>query len=432
MNTALNHPDNRDYFHDIRGLSGQSVKWLQTYRKQAREKFLATGFPCRTEEEWRYTNLSILDKKSFKPTTQTAVIDEQLLTSFMLDNTWTMVFIDGYYSAHYSQLDGLDDAITLNNIAHILETQADKLIPYLGQAVSLDEHNFVAFNSAQINDGIFLDIPAHHQASQAIHFLHLVSSPDCLATTRNIIVIGQHAQAQLIETFIGQSSYLTTTVNEVFMAKNSALTLHKFQSEAKTAYHFGGTYVKQQAHSRFTHHNFSFGALLSRHDVHTTLETAAECSLNGLYLAATRQHVDNHTRINHNKPHAISHEFYKGILADRARGVFQGRVKVEKDAQKTDSVMNNRNLLLSNQAEIDTKPQLEIYADDVKCAHGMTIGQLDPQSIFYLQSRGMDIKTAQTILTLAFANEMIEKINLTVFKQLLHSHLSDFSFFKST
>jgi len=184
------------------------------------------------------------------------------------------------------------------------------------------------------------------------------------------------------------------------------------QCESEKAYHFGGIYVQQAKDARFSHHNFAFGGLLARCDIRTDLDQASECELNGLYLGVKRQHIDNHTRINHLKPHGISRELYKGVLDDRARGVFQGRVIVAEDAQKTDSQMNNRNLLLSNDAEADTKPQLEIYADDVKCGHGVTVGQLDEKSIFYLQSRCIDEETARNMLTFAFANEMVDKIKI--------------------
>jgi Fe-S cluster assembly protein SufD len=199
------------------------------------------------------------------------------------------------------------------------------------------------------------------------------------------------------------------------------------QSEGEKAYHFGGTYIKQARDSRFKHHNFAFGGLLARNDIHTDLDVASECELNGLALGIKRQHMDNHTLINHKQPHAISRELYKYVLDQRARGVFQGRVVVADDAQKTDSEMNNRNLLLSNDAEVDTKPQLEIYADDVKCAHGVTVGQLDEKSIFYLQSRCVDEETARHMLTFAFANEMVDKVKIkALHDQLLEQLLKCF------
>ena len=211
------------------------------------------------------------------------------------------------------------------------------------------------------------------------------------------------------------------------MGENADLTLYKLQLEGEKAYHFGGTYVTQAANARFKHHNFAFGSLLARNDIRTDLGQASECELNGLYLGIKRQHIDNHTRINHLKPYALSKELYKGVLNQRARGVFQGRVVVAEQAQKTSSEMNNRNLLLSNDAEVDTKPQLEIYADDVKCAHGVTVGQLDETSIFYLQSRCVDEATARNMLTFAFANEMVEKVKIkALHDQILEQLLARF------
>jgi Fe-S cluster assembly protein SufD len=231
-------------------------------------------------------------------------------------------------------------------------------------------------------------------------------------------------QAEIVETFVGADcAYLSASVSEVFVGANAELALYKLQAESDKAYHFGGTYVSQARDARFAHHNYAFGGLLARSDIHAGLDHASECILNGLYVGDKRQHIDNHTRINHLKPQATSRELYKGVLDDRARGVFQGRVIVAEDAQKTDSEMNNRNLLLSNDAEADTKPQLEIYADDVKCGHGVTVGQLDEKSVFYLQSRGVDEETARNMLTFAFANEMVDKIKIRELHDLVLGEL---------
>jgi Fe-S cluster assembly protein SufD len=331
-----------------------------------------------------------------------------------------LVLVDGQFRADLSGLDGVPEAVTVMSMAHALDSEAETLQPYLGQAVSATEHGFVAFNTANFTDGLFVRIAAKQVLAKPIQVLHIATQADSLTATRTVIIAEKMAEAELIETFVGvDNSYLSAAVTEVFVEECAAVTLTKVQCEAYKAYHFGGTYVKQARNARFTHHNFAFGSLLARCDIHSDLEDAAECELNGLYLGAKRQHLDNHTRINHNKPHGISRELYKGILDDRARGVFQGRVIVAEDAQKTDSTMNNRNLLLSADAEADTKPQLEIYADDVKCGHGVTVGQLEDKSIFYLQSRGIDVETARHILTFAFANEMVDKITLVSLKSML-------------
>ncbi|MGR9115960.1 MAG: Fe-S cluster assembly protein SufD [Gammaproteobacteria bacterium] len=394
-------------------LPGQSVPWLKRLRAKALGEFSGHGFPSLREEEWRYTNVSGIEKKLFVPAVAPATnsFDPDWLAIYQLKEVWSVVLVNGHYAADLSKLDGLPGTVSINSLAKVLQDDPSQLEPFMAQAVSDDEHSFVAFNTAWFTDGLFIRISAKQALAKPIQVLHLITEPECLATTRHVIVADELAQAQIIETHAGSAgAYLSASVTEVFVGRNADVTWYKVQCESEKAYHFGGTYVKQARDARFNHHNFALGGLLARTDIHSDLNDASECYLNGLYLGVKRQHIDNHTRINHLKPHGISRELYKGVLDDRARGVFQGRVVVAEDAQKTDSEMNNRNLLLSNDAEADTKPQLEIYADDVKCAHGVTVGQLDEKSVFYLQSRCVDEETARNMLTFAFANEMVDKI----------------------
>ncbi|MGZ8193413.1 MAG: Fe-S cluster assembly protein SufD [Methylobacter sp.] len=422
MSTAAASRYTTEYQTIAPALPGQALPWLKQLRFKALQKFSAHGFPSLREEEWRYTNVSAIEKKLFSPVLGFAPypnlqpINKEWLKAYQLEDACSVVLVNGHFSAELSVLDGLPEAVSLMGIAEALvKTQniASLLEKYLGRAVNHSEHGFIAFNTAWFTDGLLLYVPVGQVLAKPVQLLHVVTQADAMATTRNIIIVGEMAEAKVIETFAGaDNSYLTAAVTEVFVDQNADLTLYKMQSESEKAYHFGGTYVKQARDARFTHHNFSFGGLLARSDIHTDLDQASECELNGLYLGVKRQHIDNHTRINHLKPQAISREMYKGVLDDRARGVFQGRVIVAEDAQKTDSQMNNRNLLLSNDAEADTKPQLEIYADDVKCSHGVTVGQLDEKSVFYLQSRSIDEETARNMLTFAFANEMVDKIKI--------------------
>jgi Fe-S cluster assembly protein SufD len=409
-------------------LPGQTLPWLQALRQDALAKFSAQGFPSPREEEWRYTNVSAIEKKLFTPVSQAnpQVVNAEWLKSHQLQDAWSLVVVNGHFSAELSVLADLPEAVSVMSLADAMVKHPGKLEKYINRAVNNDEHSFIAFKTAYFTDGLFVYVPARQVLAKPIQLLHVVTGTDVMATTRNLIIVDALAEVQIIETFIardgvyaaGQSgtgaadAYLAAAVTEVFVGSNAHLTLYKMQSESEKAYHFGGIYVKQARDSRFTHHNFAFGGLLARSDIHVDLDHAAECELNGLYLGVKRQHIDNHTRINHLKPYSISRELYKGVLDDRARGVFQGRVIVAVDAQKTDSQMNNRNLLLSDDAEADTKPQLEIYADDVKCGHGVTVGQLDEKSIFYLQSRCVDEETARNMLTFAFANEMVDKVKI--------------------
>ncbi len=419
-----------EYKNTADSLPGQPLAWLQKLRAEAFESFSDTGFPSLREEEWRYTNVSAIEKKLFTPqfNRQTEALDKKWLEGHLIDDAYTVVLVNGCFSEKHSNLEGLPSDVSVLSMADALEQQADLVGKYLAQAVSNKEHSFVAFNTAWFSDGLFVHIPANQVLDKPIQLLHLVTQANILATTRNILIAESMSNSHIIETYVGiDEAYLSAAVTEIFVEKNAELTLYKMQSEGEKAYHFGGTYVSQEKDSRFTHHNFAFGSLLARNDIYTDLETASECELNGLFLGVKRQHIDNHTRINHAKPHAISRELYKGVLNQRARGVFQGRVIVAEDAQQTSSEMNNRNLLLSNDAEVDTKPQLEIYADDVKCAHGVTVGQLDEKSIFYLQARCVDEETARNILTFAFANEMVDKVTIkNLHEKLLEQLLQRF------
>jgi len=411
--TASRYP--AEYESIAPSLPGQNLPWLQQLRRDALQVFSAKGFPSPREEEWRYTNVSGIEKKLFSVPANQAASDVIVdwLKAYQLPDAWSVVLVNGRFSAELSTLSGLPDGVSVLSLADALTTQESQVQSHLGQAVDFSEHGFVAFNTAWFSDGLFVHVPPKQVLAKPIQLLHIVTQADALATTRNIIIIDESAQASVVETFVGaDNAYLTAAVTEVFVGQNADLTLYKMQSESEKAYHFGGIYIKQERDARFTHHNFAFGGLLARSDIHADLDHASECVLNGLYLGVKRQHIDNHTRINHLKPYGISRETYKGVLDDKARGVFQGRVIVAEDAQKTDSQMNNRNLLLSVDAEVDTKPQLEIYADDVKCGHGVTVGQLDDKSVFYLQSRCIDEETARNMLTFAFANEMVDKIGI--------------------
>lgn len=401
-------------------LPGQELLWLQALRSQALTQFSSNGWPSSRAEEWRYTNVSAIEKKLFKPVLvlNTEAVDHPLIEQYRVSDCWLMVMVDGHFVAELSDLKDMSEGVTALSLEQALAQCPDQVATYLGKAVSDEDNSFIHFNTAYFSDGLWLSVTANTILDKPIQLLHIVTQAESLPSTRNLIIAEQGAEVSVIESYAGidECDYLTTAVNEVFVGDNAQVKFYKLQTETAKAYHFGGTYVQQRS-GQFTHHNFSFGALLARNEVHTHLSYAAECELNGLYLGTKRQHVDNHTRINHEQPHAISREIYKGILDQRARGVFQGRVVVAKDAQKTDSEMQNRNLLLSDNAEADSKPQLEIYADDVKCAHGVTVGQLDRQSIFYLKSRCVDEQTARHILTFAFANEMVDKIDFINFKQ---------------
>jgi Fe-S cluster assembly protein SufD len=404
-------------------LPGEDLPWLKHFRSEALQVFSEQGFPGNHEEEWRYTPLSSLNKTLFSPVASQEV-DVDWLNSYRLDNAYSVVLVNGHWVEALSRLDNLSSSVTVNSLEHFLQKSPAWVEDKVGCAVSHREHNLVAFNDAWFSDGVVIEIAAKQVLEKPLQILHVVTGVDALVATRNLIVVNDHAEVEIIESYVGSADrYFTASVNECLVGVNAGLTLYKVQLEAEKAQHFGGTYVKQAPDSRFVHHNFALGGGLARSDIHSELDKAAECRLNGLFVASDRQHLDNHTRIHHLKPYGISREFYKGVLNKRARGVFQGRVVVAENAQNTDSEMNNRNLLLSPDAEVDTKPQLEIYNDDVKCSHGVTVGQLEEKSVFYLQSRGVDEATARNILTFAFANEMVDKVEHAELKAWLLKEL---------
>jgi Fe-S cluster assembly protein SufD len=421
------------YIEDYRtfadALPGQNLPWLSALRKAALARFSSQGFPSPREEEWKYTNVAAIERKRFQPCLRAdagAVADEGRVRASVLPDAWVLALVDGRFRPEYSILEGLPEGVTVSGLARALVTHPERVERHFGSVLSKQaEHGFIAFNTAYFTDGVWIDIPSGMALDRPIQLLHFATRPDGLATTRSLVVVGENASARVIETFVGREGQggLTAAVTEIDLAENARLECFKLQDEPGQSYHFGGWYVTQSRLSRFSHHNWSFGGLLARNEIHADLATGCECELNGLFLAKGRQHVDNHTLIQHREPHGLSRETYRGVLADRARGVFQGRIVVHPHAQKTDAQMNNRNLLLSDDAEIDTKPQLEILADDVKCAHGVTVGQLDPQSVFYLESRGVDRESARNMLTFAFANAMIEKITPASVRALAQDRL---------
>lgn len=399
-------------------LPEHSLPWLKKLKENALIKFSNNGFPSTNEEEWRFTNVSAIEKKLFKPVTTNKKNKFNKIEQYSLDNCWRLALVNGHVDASLSYLEGLPKDVSILSLNEALTLHPEQVRKYLDTIASKENNSFIDFNGACFSDGLYLSVASNTVMSKPLQILHIVTQAEILVATRNLIIAGANTKLNLIESYfsIDDYSYLTNSINEVFVGDNAQVKLYKLQREATKAYHFGGIYVQQKNNSKFSQHNFALGSLLARNEVHTHLSLASKCDLNGLYVGNKRQHIDNHTRINHQQAHAISRETYKAILDQRARGVFQGRVVVCKDAQKTDSQMNNHNLLLSDQAEADSKPQLEIYADDVKCTHGVTIGQLDEKSIFYLKSRCINEQTARDMLTFAFANEMVNKIDITSFR----------------
>ncbi len=400
---------------------------LREQRQSAMTGLQRGGFPTLRHENWKYTDVRPLLGKSYSaaiPATEVSVDIIHPLRLHELD-AHELVFINGRYSATHSRVHTLPQGVLILDLATALHQHQDLITAHLSGLDAGDQNGFTALNTAFIRDGAFIYLPANTVIEKPINLLYLCGgNADPFAVhPRNLIVLGENAQATIIESYIGlddRSDYFTNTISELRLQQNAHLTHYKIQQESLQSYHIGNVKIAQAQNSRLESHSISLGAALARHDLHSRLQgQGAEIVMNGFYMATGRQHVDNHTRVDHLLPHTRSHEIYRGVLNDQARGVFNGKVIVHKDAQKTDAVQSNANLLLSDQAEVDTKPELEIYANDVKCAHGATVGQLDQDMLFYLRSRSIDQSTAKSLLTFAFAEEVIRQIKLEPIRKRL-------------
>lgn len=382
---------------------------LQHARKAAIARFGEVGFPTAHDEEWRFTNVAPLARTRF----QLASDGKAALPQGLPDRG--LVFVNGAFQRGLPA-GTLPGGVVVGRLADALQQHPQLVEPYLARLARTDASPFTALNTAFLRDGAFVYVPAGVAVEEPLHLV-FVSNPaeESVAYLRNLIVIGDNARVSLVESYLGNdgTSYFTNAVTEISVAANAAVDHYKVQQEGRGAFHIATMQVHLARGSTFASHAITLGGALTRNDANAVLDAEnCECTLNGLYMGNGTQVIDNHTRIDHAKPNCTSHELYKGILGGQARGVFNGKIYVHPDAQKTDAKQTNKTLLLSDDAVIDTKPQLEIFADDVKCTHGATIGQLDAESIFYLRSRGIGLAEARSLLTYAFANDIVSRVKV--------------------
>lgn len=405
-------------------------EWLMAERELARDNLNASGFPIARDEAWKYMAPLPLQQRTFLPAPAPAqeLPDSAvaLFERWCLPDAWVVVVLDGYFSPALSRLQGLDERIVLTGLKQALSEIPERVRSHWQTGQGLDasyRHGLFHFNAALFTDGIFLEIPRGVVPDKPVQLLHISTRPEGLATTHNLIVLGDGASAQFIETYVSAAEHptMTSALTQLRLAPSAGLEHFKVQAESEHAGHFAALHADQARSSVLIQHNITLGGSWIRNDIASELKQGAECRLHGLFLGQNRQYIDNHTRVVHAEPHTVSHQEYRGIMMDRSRGVFQGRIVVAPGAQQTNADMNSRNLLLSADAEIDAKPQLEILADDVRCSHGFSVGDLAPESLFYLASRGIDTATARNMLIFAFAHERVEKIGL----QSLRSRVQD-------
>lgn len=415
-----------DFIRHQGTLPGRHLSWMVGLREDAMRRFLATGFPTLRDEDWKYTSVAQIEKIRFTLAADTAAgVDPAQIEALALPGARLLVFVDGRHSPALSRIDGLPAGVTIASLAALLENDPRRLEATLRRS-ALDAAGFSALNAACVTDGAYIHLTSGAVLEEPIQLLFVASTANLACHSRNLVVAEADSRAAIVEhhAALGTPTYFTNTVTGIEVGRGARIDHHQLQQESTKAFHIALTTAKLAENSRFVSTSSALGGALARTDIQVELGgEGAECTLDGLYVADGRQHIDHHTRIDHARAHGSSREFYKGVLGGASRAVFNGKVIVRPDAQQTDASQTNRNLLLSEQAEVDTQPQLEIWADDVRCSHGATVGQLDADQIFYLRSRGMTDPAARALLTYAFAAEMIERIGLIPLRERLDALL---------
>ncbi len=399
------------------GASG-APGWLTARRAEAIDRFQTLGFPSARNEAWRFTNVAPLVKQAFAPVgdTQAAVSQDDLASAvFGPVHGNLLVFVDGRYRADLSALDRLPKGVVLASLASAIAEGSGPIEEHLTRHTGVSENPFTELSTAFLSDGAFVYVPGSVQLETPLLVVHVTTpaADKCVSHPRNLFVVGSGGSASVVEQYlsIGQPSSWTNAVTEVVVEEDARLDTYRIQYESDRAYHTATTQSYQQRNSNYALNTVVLGSALCRHDINAVLDgQGAECTLHGLTQVRGSQHVDHHTTIDHAQPHCNSWEFFNGIYDERARGVFTGRIIVRPGAQRTDSKQTSNSLLLSERARADSQPQLEIYADDVKCTHGATLGPIDERSMFYLRSRGLTAEEARNVLTYGFGVEILSKI----------------------
>ncbi|MEW6510238.1 MAG: Fe-S cluster assembly protein SufD [Bacteroidota bacterium] len=400
-------------------LNGASKTALHALRREGLARFSSAGFPTTSEEEWRFTNVAPIARIRFVPalTYRTDGVGPQEVAGLAVEGALRLVFVNGHFSRDLSVITDLPRGVKAGSLASLVAGDPTLVERHIGRQVRCDENGFTALGTAflqdggcvMLEDGVVLDEPVQ------LLFIGTGRNEPTLGNPRTLIVAGKDARLEIIETYagVGGDEYWTNAVTEAWLGDGATVEHDKIQIESSTAFHTATTHFRLGAGATLTSNSIALGGALVRNTVTAVLEGRhGECTLNGLSLTTGTQHIDNHTAIDHASSECASHELYKTILDGKSRGVFNGKIYVRKDAQKTDAKQTNKTLLLSDDATMNTKPQLEIFADDVKCTHGATVGQLDEDQVFYLRSRGIDESAARDLLTFAFASDVIQRVHV--------------------
>ncbi len=423
------------YFAQFAKLTKETLDeapWLRTLREAAMDEFAEIGFPTTRNEDWKYTNVEPIVEGAFQPAeksigdlTRERIGREQLTK---LQCCTRLVFVNGFFSEELSSRGTLPASVRVTNLASLLKSKDKTLENHLGQYARPEGHGFVALNTALFRDGALVEVEKGCILEEPILVLSIgmLEGKPVVSHPRNLYILGANSRATIIESYltIGDGVHFTNAVSEMVIAEGAALEHYKLQQENEKAFHIATLRTVQERSSRLLAHNICFGGAITRNHVDIALNAeGAECNLGGLFVATGQQHIDNHTTLDHAKPNCNSEELYKGILADKGVGVFNGKILVREDAQKTNAFQSNPNLLLSDDATIYSKPQLEIYADDVRCKHGATVGQIHEDALFYMRSRGIEKEAARDLLTYAFAGEVFDSMTWVTVRSRLEALL---------
>ena len=403
-------------------LAREPIAWLKTLREQAFAHFAEDGFPTPHNEEWKYTNVKEVIGGQWSVASGQNRPGDVSEFVFTESKKSVVVFVNGVFDKNLSNLEAIKEAAVLSFSEAATDERFNGIFrAKLGRLVDFEKNGFTALNTAFIGEGVFVYIPKNAHVEAPIQFLFLTEAGN-ISFPRVLVVAESFSEATIIETFVRaeETKYVTDAVIEISLADEAKLNHYRVQRESHEAFHIGTSGAQLHRGSVYDATSITLGARLSRHDVSVTFETTGgEAFVDGLYMVGEEQHADTHSVIDHRQPNCASHQTYKGIVDGRARAVFNGKVFVRENASGTDARQSNKNLLLSNDARVDTKPQLEIFNDDVKCSHGATVGQLEEEELFYLLSRGLNESLARNLLTYGFAEEIVNKIGIESIKKQL-------------
>ena len=413
---------------------GHDQPWLRNLRAEAFARFCQVGLPTTRDEDWRFTNISAIAQTQFRLAHKSNIAKDNIEGLRFAEAACQLVFVNGHFAPELSSSDRLPKGLAVNGLGREIEAKSAHVQNHLGRYLNIQHDAFCALNTAFAEDGAFVHVRRGTVVEQPIYLLFISTATDVPSMNhpRNLLVVEEESEVAIVEDYLSlgdTAGSLCNTATEL-VAKDGAIVSHyMIEREHKQSFNISTLRIEQGRNANVASHSVLLGGGIVRNNVHPVLAgQGSECLINGLFVGNGKQHLDNYMLVEHAKPHCSSRQFYNGILDDSAHGVFHGRIIVHKDAQKTDAKQTNRNLLLSDNAQIDTKPQLEIYADDVKCTHGATIGQIEENALFYLRSRGIDETSARKLLLMAFASECLDRMKEESVRSRIEQLVSGFQF----